>query len=106
MCLLLLLPQAPAQSFAVQVPDHKHLLPLALLPRFLYTPISVYQMRNYSLLCSLLSVCVPPEQLLLLQTLLSKLNFLVDFGFNARRYFPELCKVLICFPGHLSERSR
>lgn len=55
MCLLNLLPQIQAQSFALQVPDHMHLLPLGLLPRFRYIPISVYQVRNYSLICLLIT---------------------------------------------------
>lgn len=41
MCLLNLLSQIQPQSFALQVPDPMHLLPLGLLPRFRYIPVSV-----------------------------------------------------------------
>jgi len=54
--ILHLFPQIQAQSFAVQVPDHMCLLPLGLLTHFRYIPISVYQMKNYSLICLLTAV--------------------------------------------------
>lgn len=61
-CLPNFFPQIQAQSFALPIPDHTdtRFLPLGLLPHFRYIAISVYQMRNSSLICLLVVVqCMP-----------------------------------------------